>query len=63
MCFLAYVLDTRVEKKGPTFVSDVLVVCDFPDVFPKELPGVAPEKQVEFRFDLIPCAVPITKAL
>ena len=33
------------------------VVSEFPDVFPEELPGIPPERQVEFRIDLVPGAV------
>ncbi|KAI3707330.1 hypothetical protein L6452_25751 [Arctium lappa] len=38
------------------------VVRDYPRVFPKELPGVPPECQVEFRIDLVPGATPIDRA-
>nr|GEW09025.1 reverse transcriptase domain-containing protein [Tanacetum cinerariifolium] len=34
-------------------LEDVLVIQDFPEVFPKELPGLPPPRQVEFRIDLI----------
>ncbi|GJY79083.1 putative reverse transcriptase domain-containing protein, partial [Tanacetum coccineum] len=34
----------------------------FPEVFPKELPGLSPPKQVEFRIDLIPGAAPMARA-
>ena len=37
-------------------------MCEFPDVFPEELPGVPPERQVEFHVDLVPGAAPISKA-
>ena len=60
---LAYVVDTWVVEKGSISISDVLVVCDFSDVFRKELPGVPPKRQVEFRIDLIPRSTPIAKAL
>ena len=33
-----------------------------PDVFPKDFSGVPPERQVEFRIDLVPGAAPIAKA-
>lgn len=36
-----------------------LVVCDFPDVFPEELPGLPPEREVEFTIDLLPGTTPI----
>nr|GEU94982.1 hypothetical protein [Tanacetum cinerariifolium] len=42
-------------------VKDVLVVNEFLDFFPEDLPGISPERQVEFRIDLIPGATPIAK--
>jgi hypothetical protein len=30
------------------------VVKDFPDVFPEELPGMAPDREVEFFIDFLP---------
>ena len=42
-------------------VDDVPVVRDYPDVFPEDLPGIPPERQVEFRIDLVPGAAPIAK--
>ncbi|XP_071728251.1 uncharacterized protein [Rutidosis leptorrhynchoides] len=45
-----------------TKAGDVLVVNEYLDVFPDELPGVPPEREVEFRIELIPGATPITKA-
>ena len=59
MGYLAYVVDTQVGEQ--VLVSDVPVVREFDDVFPKELPGVPPERQVEFRIDLVLGAAPITK--
>jgi hypothetical protein len=37
------------------------VVSEFPDVFPEELPGMPPERKVEFVIDLIPGIAPISK--
>jgi hypothetical protein len=34
------------------------VVRDFPDVFPEELPGMPPEREVEFVIDLLPSTAP-----
>jgi hypothetical protein len=37
------------------FVGDnIRVVRDFPDVFPEELPGMPPDREVEFVIDLLP---------
>jgi hypothetical protein len=44
------------------FVGDnIRVVTDFPDVFPEELPGMPPDREVEFVIDLLPGTDPISK--
>ncbi|GJR51040.1 putative reverse transcriptase domain-containing protein, partial [Tanacetum coccineum] len=35
-------------------MEDVPVIHDFSEVFPEELPGLPPSRQVEFRIDLVP---------
>ncbi|GJV77881.1 putative reverse transcriptase domain-containing protein [Tanacetum coccineum] len=40
----------------------VPVIRDFPEVFPKELPGLPPPRQVEFRIDLVPGVAPVARA-
>lgn len=39
----------------------MLVVCEFPDVFPKELTGMPPKRDVEFFIQLEPRTSPISK--
>ena len=56
--FLAHVINEKQEVKDFASIPEV---CNFPDVFPKELPGIPPERQVEFRIDLIPGATPVAK--
>ncbi|GKG40497.1 hypothetical protein Tco_0467274, partial [Tanacetum coccineum] len=34
----------------------------FPDVFPEDLPGLLPTRQVEFQIDLVPGATPVARA-
>ncbi|CAH1413450.1 unnamed protein product [Lactuca virosa] len=58
--YVAYVMDTR--NKGKATVDDVPVVREYPDVFPEDLPGIPPERQVEFQIDMVPGAAPIAKA-
>ena len=53
--YLAYVIDT--VKARPS-VSDIPTVSDFPDVFPEELPGLPPHKEIEFAIDVVPGATP-----
>ena len=40
-------------------LEDIPAVNDFPDVFPKELPGMPPDREIEFTIDLIPGTSPI----
>ncbi|XP_071700045.1 uncharacterized protein [Rutidosis leptorrhynchoides] len=44
--FLAYVIDVKKEKK---VVSDIPVVSEYPEVFPDELPGLPPIREVEYK--------------
>ena len=37
------------------------VVCEFPDIFPEELPGMPPNRDIEFVIDLLPGTAPIYK--
>jgi hypothetical protein len=37
------------------------VVRDFPNVFPEELPGMPPDRKVEFVIDLLTGTAPISK--
>jgi hypothetical protein len=39
----------------------IKVVSEFPDVFPEDLPGMPPERKVEFAIELIPGTTPISK--
>jgi hypothetical protein len=44
------------------FVGDnIRVVRDFPDVFPEELSGMPPDREVEFVIDLLPETATISK--
>lgn len=58
--YVTYVMDTR--DKGTTIVDNVPIVRNYPDVFPKDFPGVPSERQFEFIIDMVLGAVPITKA-
>ncbi|XP_068328299.1 uncharacterized protein [Pyrus communis] len=45
---------------APSSVKDVRVVRLFLDVFPDDLPGLPPDRDVEFTIDLLPGANPIS---
>ncbi len=60
--YLSYVVTPSDEVEVVSDPSSVRVVSEFEDVFPNELPGIPPERQVEFRIDLVPGAAPVAKA-
>ena len=39
----------------------IRVVSESPDVFPDDLPGMPPERDIEFSIDLLPSTAPIAK--
>ncbi|XP_073124289.1 uncharacterized protein [Henckelia pumila] len=58
--FLASLSLTELPAR-PT-ISDVDVVRDFEDVFPDDVAGIPPDREVEFSIDLVPGTVLISKA-
>ncbi|GJX66319.1 putative reverse transcriptase domain-containing protein [Tanacetum coccineum] len=61
--FLAHVSTKEIEDKSEKKrLEDVPIVQDFPEVFPEDLPGLPPTRQVEFQIDLIPGAAPVARA-
>jgi hypothetical protein len=42
-------------------LEDIRVVSEFPDVFPKDLSGMPPDRDIEFSIELIPGTTPISK--
>ncbi|KAF5788957.1 putative nucleotidyltransferase, Ribonuclease H [Helianthus annuus] len=57
--YLAYVVNTQ---QGSPKLEDVEIVNEFSDIFPEELPGLPPEREVEFNIELNPGAKPVAKA-
>nr|GEY16114.1 reverse transcriptase domain-containing protein [Tanacetum cinerariifolium] len=57
--FLAQVTKTEPVKKQ---LQDVSVICKFPEVFPDDLPGLLPPRQVEFKIEPILDAAPVARA-
>lgn len=55
--YLAYIMD-RPETRSE--ISQVLIVRDFLDVFPKKLLGMPPKREIEFSVELEPRIAPIS---
>ncbi|GKC39626.1 putative reverse transcriptase domain-containing protein, partial [Tanacetum coccineum] len=61
--FLAQVTKKEIENESKEKrLEDVPTVRDFPKVFPEDLPGLPPTRQVEFQIDLVPGAAPVARA-
>ncbi|GJY15754.1 putative reverse transcriptase domain-containing protein [Tanacetum coccineum] len=65
------VVGERPEEKVRLFMSakasdkkqeEIIVVRDFPEVFPDDLFGLPPIQEIEFRIELIPRATPVAKS-
>nr|GEZ64508.1 reverse transcriptase domain-containing protein [Tanacetum cinerariifolium] len=54
-----------IKKKEEQIVrrlEDVLVIHKFSNVFPEDLPGLPPPRQMEFEIELVPGAAPVARA-
>jgi hypothetical protein len=50
-----------IDSKEADPLETIKVVSKFPDVFPEDLPGMSPERKVEFAIELLPGTAPISK--
>ncbi|XP_031126090.1 uncharacterized protein LOC116028471 [Ipomoea triloba] len=57
----AYLCMVRDLDSMEEALEQIAVVRDFLDVFPEEIPGMPPEREVEFAIDLVPGTAPISK--
>ena len=55
--YLAFVVDRRQEG---TWLEDIPIVKEFPDVFPYDISGLPPDRAIEFVIELIPGTEPIS---
>nr|GEU74535.1 putative reverse transcriptase domain-containing protein [Tanacetum cinerariifolium] len=61
--YLAQVTSKNTEDKSEEKrLEDVSIVREFSKVFPEDLPGLPPARQVEFQIDLVPGAAPVARA-
>ena len=59
-CFLKRI--TLQLRGGVVFSRAVLVISDFPNVFPYELRRLPPQREIEFKIDLYPGTEPVSIA-
>jgi hypothetical protein len=54
-------LDSKYNQTKAIALEDIRVVQDYPDVFPEELPGMPPDRDIEFLIELLPGTPLISK--
>ena len=47
-------------KKAELSLSNIPTVCDYPEVFLKEFPGLPPQREIEFVIDVVSGAMPVS---
>ena len=57
--YLAYAVEVRDDDMR---LEDIPVVREFPDVFPDDLPGLPPDREIDFQIELAPGTKPISRA-
>ena len=50
-------------KKAEPSLLDIPTVCDYPDVFPEELSGLPPQREIEFAINVVLGATPASITL
>ncbi|KAA3466329.1 DNA/RNA polymerases superfamily protein [Gossypium australe] len=58
----AYLTFVMNAKETELKIESVPIVCEYPDVFPEELPGLPQVREVEFGIELAPGTIPISIA-
>ena len=48
--YLAYVIDT---KRAESSLLHIPIVCDYPNVFPKEFQELPPRREIEFAINVV----------
>jgi len=59
--FDVHIIDNK-EESNQMNVGDIPILRDLQDVFPEEVPGLPPKQEIDFNIDLVPGAIPVSKA-
>ncbi|KAK9070770.1 hypothetical protein SSX86_011172 [Deinandra increscens subsp. villosa] len=59
VAFLAHIVETDAKEKK---IQDIPIARYFPEVFPEDVFGLPPIRQIDFRIDLVPGATPVAKS-
>eukprot|EP00253_Pinus_taeda_P015743 PITA_15743 len=50
------------SKDKTTILNNIPVIQEFTDVFPEEIPGLPPKRNIDFTIELVPGAAPVSRA-
>lgn len=50
------------SKNKTTTLENIPVIQEFSDVFPEEVPGLLPKRDIDFTIELVPGAAPVSRA-
>jgi hypothetical protein len=53
--------NSKLNQTKAIALEDMRVVQDYPDIFPEELSGMPPDRDIEFLIELLPGTPPISK--
>ena len=53
-------LPIAVHVEASPDLASIPMICEFPDVFPEDLPGLPLDRDVEFSIELEPSTAPIS---
>ena len=56
-CFIAFIIEGKPKK-----LEEIPVACEFPYVFPDEILGLPPIREIDFTIELMPGIAPIFRA-
>jgi hypothetical protein len=54
-----YVFLNSISMRPEVEISEIMVVGDFPEIFPSDVPGLPPVRDIEFSIDVVPGTGPI----
>jgi hypothetical protein len=54
-------LEAMVNQLEEKSLEHIRIVCEYPDIFPEELPGMPPDRDIQFSIELLPETTPISK--
>ena len=59
--FVVYIMNDN-ENDNKLKLEDILVLKEFEDILPEEVPGLPLKREIELTIDMIPIAIPASKA-